>query len=56
MADDKIVTIVNLYLYVPNLLPSVETQLMFNRVTQNNCKFSFDESYTERRVTSDLIT
>ena len=36
MADDIIVTINNVYLFVPNLLPSVETQLMFNEATQNN--------------------
>ena len=36
MADDINVTINNLYLYVPNLIPSVETQVMFNEATQNN--------------------
>ena len=35
MADDINVTINSLYLYVPNLIPSVETQLMFNGATQN---------------------
>ena len=35
MTDDINVTINNLYLYVPNLLPSVETQVMFNEATQN---------------------
>ena len=30
MADDINVTIDNLYLYVPNLLPKVETQVIFN--------------------------
>ena len=30
MTDDINVTINNLYLYIPNLIPSVETQLMFN--------------------------
>ena len=56
MADDINVTINNLYLYVPNLIPSVETQVMFNEATQNNYKISFDEWYTERRVISDTIT
>ena len=56
MADDINVTINNLYLYVPNLIPSVETQVMFNKATQNNCKISFDERYTERRLISDTIT
>ena len=36
MTGDINVTIKNLYLYVPNLLPSVETQIMFNEATQKN--------------------
>ena len=56
MADNINVTINNLYLYVPNLLPNVETQVMFNEATQNKYKISFDEWYTERRVISDTIT
>ena len=36
MADDFNVTIYNLYLFIPSLIPSVETQLMFNEATQNN--------------------
>ena len=38
MEDDINVTINSLYLYIPNLIPSVETQLMFNEATQNNYK------------------
>ena len=56
MTDDIDVTINNLYLYVPNLIPSVETQLMFNEATQNNYKISYDEWFTERRIISDTIT
>ena len=56
MAVDKNVTFNKLYLFVPNLIPSVETQLTFKEATQNNYKFSFDEYYTERRVISDQIT
>ena len=56
MTDDINVTINNLYLYVPNLIPSVETQVMFNEATQNNYKISFDEWFTERRIISDTIT
>ena len=56
MADDINVTINNLYLYVPNLISNVETQVMFNEATQNNYKISFDEWYTERRIISDTIT
>ena len=56
MADDINVTINNLYLYVPNLIPNAETQVMFNEATQNSYKISFDEWYTERRIISDTIT
>ena len=56
MADDINVTINNLYLYEPNLIPSVETQVMFNEATQNNYKISFDERYTERQAKTDAIT
>ena len=55
MADDIDVTISSLYLFVPNLMPPVETQLMFNEATQNNYKISFDEWYTERRIITDLL-
>ena len=40
------VTINNLYLYVPNLVPNVETHVKFNEANQNNYKISFDEWYT----------
>ena len=56
MVDDINVTIINLYLYVPNLIPNLETQVMLNEATQNNYKISFDDWYTERRVISDTIT
>ena len=56
MTDDINVTINNLYLYVPNIIPSVETQVMFNEVTQNKYKISYDEWFTERRIISDTIT
>ena len=56
MTDDINVTINNLYLYVPNLIPSVETQVMFNEATQNSYKISYDEGFTERRIISDTIT
>ena len=55
MADDINVTINKLYLFIPNLIPSVETQLMFNKVTQNIYKISYDEYYTERRSISHMI-
>ena len=39
MVDYFNVTINNLYLYVPNLIPSLETQVMLNEATQNNYIF-----------------
>ena len=56
MTDNIDVTINNLYLCVPNLIPSVETQVMFNEATQNNYKISYDEWFTERGIISDTIT
>ena len=54
--EDEINVIINsLYLYIPNLIPSVETQLMFNEATQSHYKISFDDWYTERRIISDLL-
>ena len=49
------VTINSLYLYVPFLIPSTETQLMFNESIQNNYRIFFDEWYTERRIAGDQI-
>ena len=50
MDDDINMTINSLLLYIPNLIPSVEIQLMFNEATQTNYKISFDEWYTEKRL------
>ena len=55
MADDINVTINNLYLFIPFLILSVETQLMFNEATQNDYEISYDDYYTERRVLSEMI-
>ena len=55
MADDINVTINSLYLYIPILIPSVETQLMFNEANQKSYKIFFDELYTERRIISDSL-
>ena len=55
MDDDKNVTNNNLYLHVPNLIPSVETQLMFNEATHKSSKISYEEWYTERRIISDMM-
>ena len=56
MADNINVTIINLYLYVPNLIPNIETQVMFIGATENSYEISHDEYYTERRVISYMIT
>ena len=49
------ITINSLYLFVPFLIPSTETQLMFNESIQNNYRIFFDEWYTERRIITDQI-
>ena len=56
IADNINVTINSLYLFVPTLTASTETQLMFNESIQNNYRIFFDDWYTERRVVSDIIT
>ena len=55
MADDINVANNSLYLFVLNLIPSVETQLLIDGATQNNYKISFDEWYTERRKIIDQL-
>ena len=50
MADDINVTVKSLYLYIPIIISSVETQFMFNGANQNFNKISFDEWYTERQL------
>ena len=55
IVDGVNVTTNKLYLFVPNLIPSVETQLMFNEATQNRYKMAYDEYCTERRILSDMI-
>ena len=54
-ADQVNVTINSLYLFVPFLIPSTETQLIFNESIQNNYRIFFDEWYTERRIVTDQI-
>ena len=50
MTDDINVNINNLYLYIRNLIPSVETQVLFNEAHQDNYKIYYDEWFTERRI------
>ena len=45
----------NLFQYIPTLIPSVETQFLYNEAIQNNYKLSIDEWYTEKRVISGLL-
>ena len=42
-------------LFIPNLIPSVETQLTFNKATQSKYKISNEKYFTERRVISFLL-
>ena len=48
MADDTKVTVLSSYLNIPNLIPSVETEVMFKKATQKNYRITFDEWYTDR--------
>ena len=51
--DQINVKINSLYLFVPFLIPSTETQLSFNESIENNYRILFDEWYTERRIVTD---
>ena len=53
IADDINVTINSLYLYVPQLIPSTSTQVMFNEAVMNNYTITFDSWYTERKISND---
>ena len=45
LADDINVTINSLNLYVPQLIPSTTTQVMFNETIMNNYTITFDSWY-----------
>ena len=53
IAYDINVTINSLYLYVPKLIPSTTTQVMFNESFMNNYTITFDSWYTERKLSND---
>ena len=53
IADDINVTINSLYLYVPQLIPITQIQLMFNESIMNNYTITFDSWYTERKISND---
>ena len=52
IANDITVTINSLYLYDPNIVPSSETQLLFNESITNNYTITFDSWYTERNISN----
>ena len=53
LANDITVTINSLYLYVPQLIPTTATQVMFNEAIMNNYTITFDSWYTERKISND---
>ena len=53
VATDINVTINNLYLYVPFLIPNTQTQVMFIESIMNNYTITFDSWYTERKISND---
>ena len=53
LANDITVTINSLYLFVPQLIPNTQTQVMFNEAIMNNCPITFDSWYTERKISND---
>ena len=53
LPNDITVTINSLYLYVPQLIPSTSTQVMFNEAIMNNYTIGFDSWYTERKISND---
>ena len=53
IADDINVTINSLYLFVPKLIQSTTTQVMFNESIMNNYTITFDSWYTERKISND---
>ena len=52
IANDITVTINSLYLYVPNIVPNSETQLLFIESITNNYTNTFDSWYTERKYSN----
>ena len=55
MTDDLFVTFNNLYLFIPNIVLSVEFQLKFNEATQKNYEIYYDQYLTEKRIVTDLL-
>ena len=53
IASDINVTINNLYLNVPILIPNTQTQVLFNESVMNNYTITFVSWFTERKTSSD---
>ena len=53
IATDVNVTINNLCLYVPIVIPNAQTQVMFNESIKNNYTIIFDSWYTECKTSND---
>ena len=53
IATDFIVTINNIHLYVPILIPNTQTQVMFKESIMNNYTIIFDSWYTELKISND---
>ena len=53
LANDITVIINSLYLFVPNLIPNSETQVIFNEAIMNIYTIRFDSWYTERKISND---
>ena len=53
IADDINVTINSLYLFVPQLIPSTSTQVLFNESIMNNYTITCDSWYTESKFSND---
>ena len=53
LANDIMVKIDSLYLYVPKLIPSTTTQVMFKESIMNSYTINFDSWYKERKISID---
>ena len=53
IATDINVTIISLYLYIPILILSTSTQVMFNESIMKNFTITYDSWYTERKLSTD---
>ena len=53
IATDINVTINNLYLCVPILIPKTQTQVVFNESIMKNYTITFDSWYTECKISKD---